>query len=35
MEMTKRKLLNGARFLSFTVDNEDYCMDILRVKELM
>ena len=35
MEMTKRKLLNGARFLSFTVDNENYCMDILKVKELM
>ena len=35
MEMTKRKLLSGARFLSFTVDNENYCMDILKVKELM
>ena len=35
MEMTKRKLLNGARFLSFTVDSENYCMDILKVKELM
>jgi purine-binding chemotaxis protein CheW len=35
MEMTKRKLLNGMRFLSFTVDNENYCMDILKVKELM
>lgn len=35
MEMTRRKLLNGMRFLSFTVDNENYCMDILKVKELM
>ena len=35
MEMTRRKLLNGARFLSFTLDNENYCMDILKVKELM
>jgi purine-binding chemotaxis protein CheW len=35
MEMTKRKLLNGARFLSFTLDGENYCMDILKVKELM
>ena len=35
MEMTKRKLLIGARFLSFTVDEENYCMDILKVKELM
>ncbi|MFA6857549.1 MAG: chemotaxis protein CheW [Treponema sp.] len=35
MEMTKRKLLNGARFLSFTLDSENYCIDILKVKELM
>ncbi|MCK9170883.1 MAG: chemotaxis protein CheW [Treponema sp.] len=35
MEMTKRKLLNGARFLSFTLNGENYCMDILKVKELM
>jgi purine-binding chemotaxis protein CheW len=35
MEMTKRKLLNGARFLSFTLDSESYCIDILKVKELM
>jgi purine-binding chemotaxis protein CheW len=35
MEMTKRKLLNGMRFLSFAVDNENYCIDILKVKELM
>jgi len=35
MEMTKRKLLMGARFLSFTVDDENYCMDILKVKEIM
>ncbi|MCK9170554.1 MAG: chemotaxis protein CheW [Treponema sp.] len=35
MEMTKRKLLNGARFLSFTLDSESYCIDILKIKELM
>ncbi len=35
MEMTKRKLLIGARFLSFTVAEENYCMEILKVKELM
>ncbi|MCK9168946.1 MAG: chemotaxis protein CheW [Treponema sp.] len=35
MEMTKRKLLNGARFLSFTLDGENYCVDILKVKEIM
>lgn len=35
MEMTKRKVLNGVRFLSFTLDSENYCLDILKVKELM
>jgi purine-binding chemotaxis protein CheW len=35
MEMARRKLLIGARFLSFTLDNEAYCMEILKVKELM
>ncbi len=35
MEITKRKLLSGARFLSFVLENESYCMDILKVKELM
>jgi purine-binding chemotaxis protein CheW len=35
MEMTKRKLLNGARFLNFSLSGENYCIDILKVKELM
>lgn len=35
MEMTKRKLLIGARFLSFIVDDESYCIEILKIKELM
>jgi purine-binding chemotaxis protein CheW len=35
MEMTKRKLMIGARFLSFVLDEESYCMEILKVKELM
>jgi purine-binding chemotaxis protein CheW len=35
MEMTKRKLLSGARFLSFKLENENYCIEILKVKELM
>jgi purine-binding chemotaxis protein CheW len=35
MEMTRRKLLNGLRFLSFTLEKENYCMDILSVRELM
>jgi len=35
MEMTRRKLLNNSRFLCFMLNNENYCIDILRVKELM
>jgi purine-binding chemotaxis protein CheW len=35
MEMAKRKLLNGARFLNFSLAGESYCIDILKVKELM
>lgn len=35
MEMTKRKVMTGTRFLSFTLDNEVYCIEIMRVKELM
>ncbi|MFA6856683.1 MAG: chemotaxis protein CheW [Treponema sp.] len=35
MEMTRRKMLNNSRFLCFMLDNENYCIDILRVKELM
>jgi purine-binding chemotaxis protein CheW len=35
MEMARRKLLIGARFLSFTLEAESYCMEILKVRELM
>jgi len=35
MEMTRRKLLSGARYMSFMLDSESYCIDILKVKELM
>lgn len=35
MEIRKRKLLVGTRFLSFAIENELYCMEILKVKELM
>lgn len=35
MEMTRRKLLIGARYLSFSMEDESYCIDILMVKELM
>jgi purine-binding chemotaxis protein CheW len=35
MEIARRKSLSGARFLSFRLDTEAYCMEILKVKELM
>ncbi|HCM26460.1 MAG TPA: chemotaxis protein CheW [Treponema sp.] len=35
METIRRKSLSGARFLSFELENEVYCMDILKAKELM
>jgi purine-binding chemotaxis protein CheW len=35
MDIAKRKMHNGARYMSFTLDNENYCLDILNVKELM
>jgi purine-binding chemotaxis protein CheW len=35
MEITRRKLLIGERFLSFQLEGESYCMEILKVRELM
>jgi purine-binding chemotaxis protein CheW len=35
MEITKRKMLNGARFLSFILNQEEYCIEILKIKEIM
>lgn len=35
MEMTRRKLNTGPRYLNFTLDNESYGIEIMRVKELM
>jgi len=35
MELIRRKSLNNSRFLCFMLDNENYCIDILCVKELM
>ena len=35
MEITKRKALTGARFLSFVLQNEVYCIEILKIKEIM
>ncbi|CAG7855861.1 hypothetical protein MCAMS1_00143 [biofilm metagenome] len=29
-----KELVNGAQFLSFTLDNEEYAVDILRVQEI-
>ena len=35
MERVRNKTLAGARYLNFTLGKESYCMDILKVKELM
>ncbi len=35
MENSRRRTLTGTRYLNFTLENENYCMEILRVKELM
>ena len=35
MEITKRKLMIGARFLNFVLEDESYCLEILKVKELL
>jgi purine-binding chemotaxis protein CheW len=35
MEMAKRKMMTGKRFLSFMLSEENYCIDILKVKEIM
>jgi len=35
MEITKRKALTGARFLSFVLQNEVFCIEILKIKEIM
>jgi purine-binding chemotaxis protein CheW len=35
MEITKRKALTGSRFLSFVLNNEEYCIEILKIKEIM
>lgn len=29
-----KEIVNGAQYLSFTLDNEEYCVDILRVQEI-
>jgi len=35
METNKRKTLSGARFLSFVLNDEEYCIEILKIKEIM
>lgn len=35
MDIAQRKNLTGARFLSFTLDREQYCLSIANVKEIM
>ena len=35
MEITKRKTMTGFRFLSFVLCEEEYCIDILKIKEIM
>jgi purine-binding chemotaxis protein CheW len=35
MEKTRKKMSVGERYLSFVIDNENYCIDILKVKELL
>ncbi len=35
MEITKRKTMTGSRYLSFVLDEEEYCIDILKIKEIM
>lgn len=35
MENTRKKMTVGERYLSFVIDKENYCIDILTVKELL
>jgi purine-binding chemotaxis protein CheW len=35
MERSRIRTLAGSRYLNFTLENESYCMEILKVKELM
>jgi purine-binding chemotaxis protein CheW len=35
VEITKRKTLTGSRFLSFVLSDEEYCIEILKIKEIM
>ncbi len=35
MDNSRRRTVTGSRFLNFTLENESYCLEILKVKELM
>jgi len=35
MENTRRKAMTGMRFLSFVLHDEEYCIEILKIKEIM
>ncbi len=35
MEISRMKTLAGSRYLNFSLDRESYCMEILKVRELM
>jgi len=35
VEITKRKTMTGSRFLSFVLSEEEYCIEILKIKEIM
>ena len=35
MDNSRQRVVTGARYLNFTLENENYCMEILKVKELM
>ena len=35
MEITKRKTMTGSRYLSFVLNKEEYCIEILKIREIM
>ena len=35
MEMSRRKIMSGERFLSFALNSEEYCIEIGKIREIM
>lgn len=35
MENSRRKTMTGSRYINFSIGNESYCLEILKVRELM